>query len=298
MNLVPTPLVRRLVLGTALLLGLGAALPWKAAEVRAQTAAAPAAPSPADAAPAASAATSTPAPSAAAPAAPADSAATKGKGRGITARIELDDTDPADKAAASDPAPPREIVIEKNGKKVRITGAGPDRELDDLEKFAHKAPSVARTAVSIVAIIFLSPVLIVGLVIWYRIRKARMLNETMLRLAERGVVPPAEAMQALTAGQVPASVAGGATTSVSGAALATQVRDIRTRAAWSDLRKGVIAGAVGLGLTFFSMLDDGSPNALGLILLFVGVGYCVLWWFETRPATPSSGDAGSAGPST
>jgi hypothetical protein len=51
---------------------------------------------------------------------------------------------------------------------------------------------------------------------------------------------------------------------------------------WSDLRKGVIAGAVGLGFTFYSMLDDGSPNFVGLILLFVGLAYIVLWYFEDR----------------
>ena len=40
-------------------------------------------------------------------------------------------------------------------------------------------------------------VLIIALVLWYKMRKTRMLNETMLQLAEKGVVPPAEAMQAL-----------------------------------------------------------------------------------------------------
>jgi hypothetical protein len=37
------------------------------------------------------------------------------------------------------------------------------------------------------------------------------------------------------------------------------------------------------------MLDDGSPNSIGLILLFVGIGYIVLWWFEERQLAPSSG---------
>jgi hypothetical protein len=65
------------------------------------------------------------------------------------------------------------------------------------------------------------------------------------------------------------------------------------RAAWSDLRKGVIMGGIGLGLTFYSMLADGEANGLGLVLLFVGIGYCALWYFEDRqlgPRRPSSSD--------
>ena len=42
------------------------------------------------------------------------------------------------------------------------------------------------------------------------------------------------------------------------------------------------------------MIDDGRPNWLGLVLLFVGIGYIVLWWFEDRHAGPSR----SRGPAT
>ena len=45
-----------------------------------------------------------------------------------------------------------------------------------------------------VLLVFLIPLLIIVLLIWYKIRKNRMANETMLKLAERGVVPPAAAM--------------------------------------------------------------------------------------------------------
>ena len=37
------------------------------------------------------------------------------------------------------------------------------------------------------------------------------------------------------------------------------------------------------------MLDDGSPNGLGLVLLFVGMGYVMLWWFEDRQLPPAAG---------
>jgi uncharacterized membrane protein HdeD (DUF308 family) len=68
------------------------------------------------------------------------------------------------------------------------------------------------------------------------------------------------------------------------APLAEQARAIRKAAAWSDLRKGVLLGAVGFAITFYSMLDDASANWFGLVLLFVGIGYCVLWYFEDRQA--------------
>ena len=63
-------------------------------------------------------------------------------------------------------------------------------------------------------------------------------------------------------------------------------RYLHRRTVWSDLRKGVILTAVGLGLSFWSMLDDGTPNSVGLILLFVGVGYTLLWFFEDRTSAP------------
>ncbi len=95
-----------------------------------------------------------------------------------------------------------------------------------------------------------------------------MLNETMLKLAEKGVVPPAEALGAL-AGNAPTAL----TASPSAAPFYEQAKQIRRRAAWSDLRKGVIMAASASRCHFFSMLDDGTPNRVGLVLLFVGIGY-------------------------
>jgi hypothetical protein len=39
-------------------------------------------------------------------------------------------------------------------------------------------------------------------------------------------------------------------------------------------------------LSFWSILDDGSANSVGLVLLFLGLGYCVLWFFEDRTSPP------------
>jgi hypothetical protein len=56
------------------------------------------------------------------------------------------------------------------------------------------------------------------------------------------------------------------------------------------------AGGVGLALIFYSILEDREPNAIGLILLFVGIGFVVLWWFEERQIAPSGGSASGGAP--
>ena len=157
---------------------------------------------------------------------------------------------------------------------------GHDREFESFEAMMQQAPWIAEMVVLIVAVIFLVPVLLVALLIWYRLRKNRMLNETMIKLAERGVVPPADALDALTSNRQAATMS--AATAATTAPLIERAKLLRTGAAWSDLRKGVIMTAVGLGFTFYFVFEDGSPSWLGLVLLFVGIGYCVLWYFEDR----------------
>jgi Domain of unknown function (DUF6249) len=176
---------------------------------------------------------------------------------------------------------------------VRINLDGMDREYDSFDQFVGKDPALATMVIGIVFIVFLTPILFTALVIWYKVRRTRMVNETMLKMAEKGYVPSAEAMEALHAGQAgPAAAALPA-----GAPLLEQARSLRQRAAWSDLRKGVLMGATGLAITLFSLADDGSPNWIGLVLLFVGIGFAALWYFETRNAPngntvrlPGSGD--------
>ena len=203
---------------------------------------------------------------------------------GTDTTVADEDTDAAD-------TPILGIGSSKKGKRVRVGIFGDDREFDSVNDFAHSEPGLAFMVVMIVAVVFLSPVLVIGLILWYRMRKARMLNETMLKLAERGVVPPAEALSAL-AGHASSPL----TAAPSAAPIYEQAKQIRRRAAWSDLRKGVLLGGFGLGLTFYSMFDDGSPNALGLVFLFVGVGYLVLWWFEERQTMPRGTGVGAPTP--
>lgn len=180
-----------------------------------------------------------------------------------------------------------EITVGEKGATVR-EGDGRSRIVvgdSDLEGLDNLVINAAPVALVAVLSVFLTPLIVIGLVIWYKMRRARMLNETMLKLAERGVVPPAEAMQALASGASgPAAVAAAPST----APLYEQARSIRRRTAWSDLRKGVLMTGVGLGLSAWSLFEDGTSNGFGLILLFVGIGYCVLWYFEERKVDPRS----------
>ena len=288
----PPRLVRRLVLGGAFLLALTIAVAPRTPGVHAQETRPPAPPA-------------TPA-APKAPASPSLNATIKdGEGASATVDIQVDkgnksvtikksittkpDTSELDDEDAQGSGPVIGIGPGKHGKRVRVGVFGDDREYDSVSDFAHTEPGLAFMVVMIVALVFLSPVLAIGLILWYRMRKARMLNETMLKLAEKGVVPPAEALNALS-GNASAALAA----APSAAPIYEQAKQIRRRAAWSDLRKGVLLGGFGLGLTFYSMFDDGSPNGLGLVLLFVGIGYIVLWWFEERQVAPKAIGAATA----
>ena len=161
-----------------------------------------------------------------------------------------------------------------------------DTEFDSFEQFVEQAPWLAALVFMIVGLVFLTPVLILTVIVWYKMRSSRMRNETMLKLAERGVVPPVDAIAAMSPGAPPSLEKIPAT-----APLYEQVRQVRKRSAWSDLRKGIVMLGIGLGLSFWSMLDDGEPNGVGLVLLFVGIGFIVLWYFEERQLAPRR-DAG------
>ena len=208
------------------------------------------------------------------------------------------DADSATEKSASDKDSARTIVIKKGDKTVTVRGVPHDREFESFDQLAKMEPALATMIVAIVAVIFLAPVLAIALILGYRMRKARMLNETMLKLAEKGIVPPGEALEAVM-GNNPAAASATAGLPPAAAPIYEKAKAIRKRAAWSDLRKGIVMGAIGLGLCLFSILDDGTPNSVGLVLLFVGIGYIVLWWFEERQMPPSKDTTGGdAGPGT
>jgi len=287
--------VRRLILGVAFAIGLAVAAAPHMTSVRAADldgaavaqADTPAAPN----APSSTAAT----PNGAAPAA-APAANEKPDKAAADAEDGADDPDTAGKPSSKSTITrdKHAIIIEKGDRKIRVEGLGRDREYDSFQQFVQDAPWLAGLVFLATLLVFLVPLLIVVLLIWYKLRKNRIANETMLKLAERGVVPPATAMDAVASGTA-ASVAAAATPPPGNPAY-DQARYLHRRTVWSDLRKGIILCAVGLGLSFWSMLDDGTPNSVGLVLLFVGLGYCLLWFFEDRttasprsPGTPPPG---------
>ena len=295
MNRPLAPALRRLVLGAALAAGLVAWLVQHATVVRAaepalvviaQAATKSDAPPAADAKPAEGKAAP-----AKAPAAKSARAAAPDAKAGADKDAATSDTDPEADADADAAAPKgTDITIDKHGirvdkgkKRVTVQAFGADREYDSFESFVQDAPWLAGLVFLVVLLVFLVPLLIIVLLIWYKVRKNRMLNETMLKLAEKGVVPPAEAMASLDANRAPL---GPSTTP-----LYEQAKLIRQRTVASDLRKGIILAAIGLALTFFSMLDDGSPNSVGLVLLFLGIGYFILWYLEDRATASRTGGA-------
>jgi hypothetical protein len=148
-----------------------------------------------------------------------------------------------------------------------------DDDFDAFSNHLQKSPWVIGLIFLVVGSIFLTPIILLVGIIWYKLRKTRLQNEAMLALAEKGVVSPAQAADALASGAPAASVA---------PQVYQQAVALRKRVVWSDLRKGVILSMIGLGFLFYRITESGEPSWVGLILLFVGVGYVALWWLEER----------------
>ena len=159
---------------------------------------------------------------------------------------------------------------------------------DDFESFneaLHTAPWVVGLAFLVAGSILLTPVFLLIGIIWYKLRKTRLQNEAVLKLAERGAMAPAQAVDAVMSGVTPEAAVASIATPLAGSAAAPVYQQAvisRRRAVWSDMRKGVILTAVGLSFVFYSMVENGSANWLGLVLMFLGLGYILLWWFEDR----------------
>ena len=267
----PARLLRRTILGGAFLLGLALALAPRTPAVHAQE----------------------PPPPAAATR-PAGKSLTITNGRGAEVRIDVRDNARADTPTEAASGGSAEATTAPDGvekdsaarrdarprKHPRVTidhlGTDPNFDFDSFDEFVNNEPALFAMVVGIVAVIFFAPVLAIALILWYRMRKARLLNETMLKLAEKGVVPSADALDALAGGKPAAAVA----------PYSELAKQVQRRTAWSDLRKGVLMGAFGLALSVYSLLEDREPNGLGLVLLFVGLGFIVLWWFEERRFAP------------
>jgi Domain of unknown function (DUF6249) len=155
---------------------------------------------------------------------------------------------------------------------------------DDFNSFndaLHTAPWVVGLAFLVAGSILLTPVFLLIGIIWYKLRKTRLQNEAVLMLAERGVMPPAQAVDAVMSGVTPEAAAAAAS-GPSAAPVYQQTVIARRRAVWSDLRKGVILTAIGLAFVFYWLVNSASASWVGLVLMFLGIAYLILWWLEDR----------------
>jgi hypothetical protein len=108
-------------------------------------------------------------------------------------------------------------------------------------------------------------VLIVWLILRARTDRNRLVYETALKLAEKGQPVPPELFHNLNP-------------------------------PGSDLRRGAVL--VGLGAAIcIALYEVGAPWTFGLIPVFVGAGFLVVWWYERNGRRDQSGDkAASSAP--
>jgi len=156
-----------------------------------------------------------------------------------------------------------------------------DRDFESFKDAMHGAPWIVGLIFLVVGSIFLTPVILLIGIVWYKLRKTRMQNEALLRLAEAGVIAPAHAVDAVSTGVMPEAGAAAAAKTPEPAAY-QQAVVTRRRVVWSDLRKGVLFSAVGLSFVLYWAIHSGSASWLGMVLLFVGVAYIGLWRLEDR----------------
>jgi hypothetical protein len=168
-----------------------------------------------------------------------------------------------------------------------------DRDFESFKDAMETAPWIVGAVFLVAGSIFLTPIVLLIGIIWYKLRKTRMQNEALLKLAEKGVMPPAQAADAVASGVMPASIAAGAAGNSTGSTVYQAAVATQRRVVWSDLRKGVLLSAIGLSLAMYSIIRSSSANWLGLMLLFVGIGYIVLWWLEDRHIAQRNSSGGS-----
>ena len=94
------------------------------------------------------------------------------------------------------------------------------------------------------------PILIVAMVLWYKSHKTQQLHDTAVRLAEKGQPVPPEFF-------------------------------LGREQPYSDLRRGVVLVAVGIALCI-ALNQLGVAWTIGLIPLFMGLGYMLVWKLESR----------------
>lgn len=117
----------------------------------------------------------------------------------------------------------------------------------ELEKYkASQRDEIPNQAPLIVGIVFACPVAIIGVILFYRHRRNLALHKTLAAMIDKGVPIPPELLQP-------------------------------EKPRRSDLRRGFVLIATGLGLTIFFLAEHDRAWGLGFIPLLIGVGYLLAW---------------------
>lgn len=160
---------------------------------------------------------------------------------------------------------PQGMVIQKGDRKITTSGELGDtpfslpkeileqlspEQIVELEK-TRRQPSQITDILGLIGF-FGVPVAIVALVVMLRLKRNKMLHETMRAMIDKGQpIPPA----------------------------LLQPHEPKRRPK-SDLRRGLVLAGIGVGLTVWLALDGGNQWALGLIPLLMGLGFLVTWKVE------------------
>jgi len=134
-----------------------------------------------------------------------------------------------------------------------------DSAVDGLDSLGHMSHSMSGESfmglligLTAVILIFGTPIIIVLAAFRNRTNKQRMVNELALKLAEKGHAIPPELF----------------------------VEAVRQK---SDLRRGIIWAAIGMGVFMFGVFDgDSDIMGIGFIPLMIGVGFAVAAWLENK----------------
>jgi len=124
-----------------------------------------------------------------------------------------------------------------------------------LKHLAPFAIPILALFIPIVAIIM------AGLV---RIKRNRLLHDTVRLMTEKGTPIPPELIDAVAN---------------------DSKQQAKTWSPTAQLRSGVINIAIGLGFMFLLREIDGGPTwiwAAGMIPFMIGVGFLLIWWIESR----------------
>jgi hypothetical protein len=136
----------------------------------------------------------------------------------------------------------------------------PDQIVELLRmKQSHPGDVVPIVATAVPIFLFAAMVIIVALVIFQRLKKTRMLHETLRAMIEKGTPIPPELLRP----QAP------------------------QRRPKSDLRSGLVLIGIGIALIIAFYHLGGVPRGLGLIPLLMGVAFLITWKLEPNKTDDS-----------